>query len=178
MSHEFIHIHCEHCGHTYVDGGAFVIEVTGRPGNWHAHIHSIIFSRYIPREKFLKAWYKISNGKGVDVRQIPTDALCNHLIKYLTKRQEPDMVTEEKNLVLRSYRLFQPFGSWFKLQKKYKRKPHPCEKCGKSCWSPWDITHDCFIDTFWKEIDIEKPVRKRDLILKVRKNQVSALPMH
>lgn len=142
----------------YIDGGAFVIEVTGRPGNWHAHIHAIIFSRYIPREKFLKAWFRISAGRGVDIRQVPTDALCNHLIKYLTKRQEPEMITEEKEFVLKSYRLFQPFGTWFKLQRLYKRKPHPCEKCGKSCWTPWDISQDIFIDSFWKEIEPEKAI--------------------
>ena len=142
----------------FVDGGAFVIEVTGRPGNWHAHIHCIIYSRYIHRDSFVTAWKSISGGIGVDIRQIPTDALCNHLIKYLSKRQEPDMITEEKELVLKAYRLFQPFGCWFNLQKKYKRPPHPCEKCGKTCWTPWDITQGFFIDSFWKEVDRSKPI--------------------
>lgn len=156
----------------YVDGGAFVIEVTGRPGNWHAHIHAIIFARYINRDSLVKAWKSISNGIGVDIRQITTDALCNHLIKYLSKRQEPEMITDEKNLVLKSYRLFQPFGCWFKLQKKYKRAKHPCEKCGESAWTPWDIAQGFFIDSFWKEIDVGEPVRKRDLVSEVRKDQV------
>lgn len=157
----------------YVDGGAFVIEVTGRPGNWHAHIHAIIFSRYIHRDNLVKAWFSISAGKGVDIRQVPTDAICNHLIKYLSKRQEPEMVTDEKSLVLKSYRLFQPFGSWFKLQRKYSRPKHPCEKCGASSWSPWDITQDFHIDSFWKDIDPKKPPKRRDLVAQARKDQVA-----
>ncbi len=162
----------------YVDGGAFVIEVTGRPGDWHAHIHAIIFARYIHRDAFVKAWNSISGGLGVDVRTIPTDALCNHLIKYLSKRQEPAMVSEEKNLVLKSYRLFQPFGCWFKLQKKYKRAPHPCEKCGKSSWSPWDIVQGFFIDTFRKEVDVPAPIRHRDLVEAAQLAQVAMVTFY
>lgn len=148
----------------YVDGGAFVIEVTGRPNNWHAHVHAIIFAKYIPRDKLVIAWKSISSGLGVDIRQVPTDALCNHLIKYLSKRQEPDMVTDEKEKVLRSYRLFQPFGCWYKLQKKYKRKPHPCEECGHLSWTPFDIVHSFQLNTFFKETVEKAPAEIPPLV--------------
>lgn len=141
-----------------VSGGAFVIEVTGRPGNWHAHLHVMMHCKYIPRDHLVKAWQKISGGIGVDIRRIPLNAIINHLCKYLSKRQEPDIVTEEKDNVLKAFRLFQPFGTWYKLQTNFKRKPHPCPKCGKNCWTPWDISQGFFIDEFWKETEPNKIV--------------------
>jgi len=32
---------------THVEGGAFVIEIKGRPGDWHPHIHVIVYSTYM-----------------------------------------------------------------------------------------------------------------------------------
>lgn len=120
-------------------GGAFVLEVTGRPGNWHAHIHTILIAYYFPFNALLKLWEQVSSGQGVYIQKLPPKQVINYLAKYLTKPDVPDLVLDEVAAELKSYRLFQPFGCWFKLMKKYKDKTAGCPECKQHSWLPEDI---------------------------------------
>ena len=125
-----------------VSGGAFVLEVTGRPGNWHAHIHAVLVARYFPFDILLKLWKEVSSGQGVYIQHKPVGIVVSHLCKYLSKPDVPEQVMEEVSAELKSYRMFQPFGCWFKLMKLYVKKKYPCPKCGEQCWLPYDIFYN------------------------------------
>ncbi|MBA7671336.1 hypothetical protein ES703_79492 [subsurface metagenome] len=119
-----------------VKGGAYVVEITGHPGKWHAHIHAIIESRWMDWNRLLKIWIIVSSGRGVWIDNIPQKEAIRYLTKYLTKPDAPDQVTEECGKALSGFRMYQPFGTWHGIAKSYKREPHPCKKCGKSSWYP------------------------------------------
>ena len=122
-----------------VSGGAFVLEVTGRPGNWHAHIHALVVARYFPFHQLLKLWKEVSSGQGVYIQHKPVSQVVSHLCKYLSKPDVPDQVLEEVSAELKSYRMFQPFGCWFKLMKEYVDKGFACPECHQRAWIPYDI---------------------------------------
>lgn len=119
-----------------VKGGAFVIEITGRPGAWHAHIHAVLETRWMDWGRLMKLWTAVSGGRGVYINNIPPSQAVHYLTKYFTKNDAPKQVIEECGKALSSFRLYQPFGNWHGIMKKYRRKPHPCSKCGKTSWYP------------------------------------------
>lgn len=125
-----------------VKGGAFVLEVTGRPGNWHAHIHAIIVAYYFPFDHLLKLWKAVSSGQGVYIQKKPESQVISHLCKYLSKPDVPDLVLDEVSAELKSYRMFQPFGCWFKLMKLYVDKKPGCPECKSHSWLPYDIFYN------------------------------------
>ncbi|MBA7673498.1 hypothetical protein ES703_81696 [subsurface metagenome] len=128
-----------------VSGGAFVLEVTGRPGNWHAHIHACLVAKYFPFDLLLELWKKVSTGQGVYIQHKPVSMVVSHLCKYLSKPDVPDQVMEEICAELKSYRLFQPFGCWYKLMKKYVENQFLCPECSSHTWLPSDIWYDQLI---------------------------------
>lgn len=122
-----------------VHGGCFVIEVTGRPGSWHAHIHAIIFARFMDWRSILNTWQKVSGGQHIDIRQIPPGAALGYVTMYTTKT--PDLPLTELQIVsdaLKGFRLFNPFGSWFKINREFEVVKCGCPKCGMSDWMPED----------------------------------------
>lgn len=123
----------------HVLGGAYVIEITGRPGNWHAHLHIIIHSYYLPYAKLLALWKKCSGSQGVYIKQIPQKDVIRYLTKYLSKPDVPEQVLTETAEALKGYRLFHPFGEWYKILKGYVDQKPGCPKCGEQCWLPLDI---------------------------------------
>lgn len=125
-----------------VSGGAFVLEVTGRPNNWHAHIHALLVAQYFPFDLLLKLWKQVSSGQGVFIQHKPVNMVVSHLCKYLSKPDVPDLVLEEVTAELKSYRMFQPFGCWFKLMKKYIENEYLCPECNSHTWLPSDIWYD------------------------------------
>jgi hypothetical protein len=125
----------------HVTGGAFVVEVTGNPGDWHAHIHTLIYSDFIPYAQLLKAWTSITSSTGVWIERVSRADLINHLARYLTKPLKPESVCEEINDALSSTRLFQPFGDWHGISATYKEPHHPCPVCGHTSWLPLDIIY-------------------------------------
>lgn len=114
----------------HVVGGAFVIEVTGSPGNWHAHIHAVIESYYLDFHKLLNTWIKCSPGQGVYIQNLPLNAVVTYLTKYLTKPDMPDQVSEQVSLAISGYRLFQPFGTWYSISLTYHKPRCLCKECG------------------------------------------------
>lgn len=138
----------------YVHGGAFVIEVTSNGVMWHAHIHAILVSKFIPYFNLLNAWRAVSNGRGVYLKDIPKSDTVRYLTKYLSKPDVPDELLYAANFALKGTRLFAPFGSWFSLNKKYKKKKFPCENCTGTSWIDLDIMNGDFHHDHWKDFDV------------------------
>lgn len=125
----------------YVLGGAFVLEVTGRPGNWHAHIHAVIEARYIPYDQFVKLWLKVSGSRGVWIEKLPKKNVIGYLTKYLSKSSVPSEITDDVSDAISGFRLFQPFGSWYGVNLTFQTKKPGCPKCGCHDFLPSDILY-------------------------------------
>ncbi|MBA7671157.1 hypothetical protein ES703_79308 [subsurface metagenome] len=137
---------------THVDGGAFVTEITGCSGNWHAHIHAIIASKRYKWAEILELWMKLSPGRGVYIQNIPKQQVVRYLTKYLSKNDVPDADRSELNDALKGTRLYQPFGSWYAINLQYKKPPPQCPDCKGSYFmlsGEYSETSDI---RFWKEI--------------------------
>ena len=119
---------------TKVDGGAFVIEITGRPGSWHPHIHAIVYSVFIPWKTLWRDWKQCSGGTAVWISSSTPAAATSHIVKYVSKTAVPLHLQLQLSTELRAFRLFQRFGSWHRLKLPSRLYDHPCEKCGKSDW--------------------------------------------
>jgi len=116
----------------YVDGGASVIEITGKKGAYHVHIHAVIHSRFIPQRLLSKMWEASSGGSIVWITRIPVAAVVSYLTKYLSKGVDvPDDDVEMSN-ALRGVRLFQPFGTWHSPERKIPKHKSVCKICQHS----------------------------------------------
>lgn len=118
----------------HVSGGATVIEVTGRPHDWHPHLHILCYSRYIPWKKLRSAWQSCSGGTAVYIQNMTADRAKVYVTKYVTKTDSPPHLSESISNVLRKYRLFQRFGDWHSLRIPKKLYDYPCPTCGRSHW--------------------------------------------
>ncbi|MBA7646327.1 hypothetical protein ES703_54089 [subsurface metagenome] len=125
----------------YVRGGAFVLEVTGRPGNWHAHLHAVIEARYFPYDKILNAWRKVSGSIGVWIKRLPKKSIVGYLTKYLSKCSVPENLTDDVSDSVSGFRLFQPFGTWYAVNLTFQMPKPGCPECGKHCFYPQDILY-------------------------------------
>ncbi|MCW7072266.1 MAG: protein rep, partial [Methanophagales archaeon] len=118
-----------------VDGGCYVLEITGVPGNWHGHIHAVIYSRWMNWDKLLKVWIKVSGGRGVWIQNIPPSVAKNYITKYITKPAGiSDEAAAELEFEIKGYRLFNPFGSWYNRNLEYRAEPYHCPRCGRTHW--------------------------------------------
>lgn len=113
-----------------VRGGCFVLEITGANGNWHGHIHSLIDAYFIQWETLRNLWIRFSGGRGVWLSVIPKSQAIRYLTKYLSKPDTNTAGLQDISRALKSYRMFQPFGNWYKLSHKYIKPRCPCSKCG------------------------------------------------
>lgn len=113
----------------HVKGGAFVIEVTGCAGNWHAHIHAVVQCNFIPHKDLQKLWLKITGSWNVDIREIPINKAVHHLTKYLTKTKvvSDDIITVAG--ALKGLRMFSPFGTWYAISNTYVKPAAACRQC-------------------------------------------------
>lgn len=118
----------------YVIGGAFVIEIKGRPGNWHPHIHAIIYSYYIPWQRLRSAWRSASGGTAVWINAVSNDRALNYVTKYISKGDHPPALSDEISTSLRRFRLFTRFGTWHNITLPKLRFECPCEVCGVTDW--------------------------------------------
>ncbi|MBA7661151.1 hypothetical protein ES703_69164 [subsurface metagenome] len=125
----------------YVAGGAFVLEVTGRPGNWHAHLHVIIEARFIPYDKLLALWKLVSGSQGVWIEKMPKKNIVGYLTKYLSKCSVPDFLTDDISEAISGFRLFQPFGNWYAVNLTFQTKKQGCPTCGRHSFLPMDILY-------------------------------------
>lgn len=119
----------------HVLGGVFVLEATGRPNNWHCHIHALIEGTYFPVRTISRVWQAVSPGKVVWITRIPHKAAIGYLTKYLTKPNLPSEVTDEMGRALAGFRMFQPFGSWHGIKVTIPKRPYRCPTCGLTCWT-------------------------------------------
>lgn len=140
-----------------VDGGAYVVEIKGNPGNWHVHLHIVMQSRYMPFDSLLKLWMKVSSGRGVYIKQIPPAQVISYLTKYLTKPDVSDLALIEINAEMQNVRLFSPFGTWHSLCQEYRQPPTACKDCGSSSFMPWDLIYDKFPTPFYKDTSRSPP---------------------
>lgn len=118
----------------YVIGGAFVIEVKGRPGNWHPHIHAIIYSYYLPWRRLWHAWTLVSGGTAVWISNIAPSQAKRYVTKYVTKCDMPPALQDEVSDALRHFRLFTRFGAWHNIVLPKLKFDCPCQECGHSDW--------------------------------------------
>jgi hypothetical protein len=119
-----------------VDGGVFVIEATGKPGDWHVHIHAVIHARFFPWEKLHQLWQSVSSGRGVYIQRMPVSAVVNYLLKYITKAEVPEQYVEQLGQALKGRRMFQPFGRWHSISAPPALPAAKCRKCGNDIWWP------------------------------------------
>ena len=119
-----------------VRAGAMVIEVTGGPENWHAHLHIVLVSAFLPWKELHAAWLKCSGGISVWIDTIPPTRAVSYLTKYLSKPgcNPDDLILV--NPALYKFRLFQPFGEWHALNIAYIKPPVHCQKCGGTHYLP------------------------------------------
>lgn len=117
-----------------VDGGVFVLELTGAPGNWNVHIHALVSSRWIPVKELSRHWSKVSPGRIVDIRFVPVKQIKNYLTKYITKSILPEKHQQEASDALKGTRMFQFFGDWYGLANEIKKISYECPKCGSRAW--------------------------------------------
>ena len=118
----------------YVIGGAFVLEVKGRPGNWHPHIHAIIYSYYIPWQRLRSAWRQCSGGTAVWINAVTSERAQSYVTKYITKPDMPSALLDEVSESLRRFRLFIRFGSWHNIVLPKLVYESPCKVCNVSDW--------------------------------------------
>ena len=140
-----------------IAGGAFVLEITGHPDNWHAHIHIVMVSYFVQQQHLVKLWLKYSGSRGVYINRITGKQAINYVSKYLSKPDCPDQIIPEINKALKGYRLFQPFGDWFSLIKKYVRPKSKCTECGHNHFYPTDMIYGKYPAAEYKEVNVNSP---------------------
>jgi len=137
---------------SHVKGGAFVIEITGDSSNWHVHLHIIIESKYYKWANLLNLWKKFSTGQGVYIQNIPRREIIRYLTKYISKTDTPPECREAINDALRGTRLFQPFGSWYSINRLYTKPAVICKECKGTCFMISGEYSDYTDLRFWKEV--------------------------
>jgi len=86
-------------------------------------------------------WMHCSSGRGVFIKAIPLGSAVGYLTKYLVKPSISDYDLPEAYSSLKGYRLFQPFGDWMSLLKKFVDIKPGCPKCGGHCFYPLDLIY-------------------------------------
>ena len=116
-----------------VVGGAFVIELTGSQGNWHAHIHAVVQARFLAFKELLALWKKCSGGQGVWIQNVKhMNKIASYLTKYLTKTADDKTDFITASLSLRGVRLFSPIGLWYNKNQEYIPECSVCPDCGST----------------------------------------------
>lgn len=113
-----------------IHGGVFVIELTNKDNGWHAHIHAIVQSDRIEWSELRNMWIKCSGGSsGVYIQNIPPVEAVRYLTKYIA---QCDLSIDNQLIAtdtLKNYRLFNPFGEWYAINKEYVRPVTLCSAC-------------------------------------------------
>lgn len=113
-----------------VDGGAWVVEITGRPGRWHVHVHAVLEAKFIRHSLLKRHWSSVSPGNIVYIQSIPVSAVIRYLTKYVAKSEVGSEHRVQVSRALKGCRLFQPFGSWQALAITVGKVPYVCAECG------------------------------------------------
>lgn len=118
----------------YVFGGAYVIEVKGRPNNWHPHIHAIVYSYFIPWARLRSSWRQCSGGTAVWLTQVDAKRALGYVTKYITKADVPPALMDDVGRSLARFRLFTRFGNWHNIVLPALKYETPCDQCGHTDW--------------------------------------------
>ncbi len=124
-----------------VSGGIYVLEITGRPGKWHVHIHVLCSALRIPWHRLRREWQKVSNGRGVYIQNIPKKAMVAYLTKYVTKSSIPPRFQRIASDALRGAHLFTVFGCFHSLRKDIPKLIPHCPECGEAKLEILDFLH-------------------------------------
>lgn len=111
-------------------GGAYFIQVTGRPGNWHAHLHILAESRYFPVRRLSLLWSKVSPGKIVHIKNVPLVQAVSYVTSYVASTELSTSDSSAAGLELKGFRLFQPFGKWHDICRIAPSGGFCCPSCG------------------------------------------------
>lgn len=127
-----------HWWYNRVRGGAWVVEVTGRPNDWHIHLHALLESRYLPHKKLSKEWQCVSPGKIVHITAVPSRSIISYVTKYCSKTEVAEDHRIEVSRKLTGVRLFQPFGLWHGWDRELPKVKYECPSCGYTgfYWNP------------------------------------------
>ncbi len=125
----------------HIVGGLFVIEIAGRPGSWHPHVHAFIYSKRIPWDGLMSVWNRASKGgRSVWIANISNNNAVFYVTKYITKSDIPAQLAEEMNTALAGKRLFQRFGSFQNVKILVSMSAKICGECGENDWiSEFDL---------------------------------------
>lgn len=115
-----------------VSGGFYVIEITGKEGNWHAHIHAMIVSQFFQWHRMKSLWESITGSTGVYIQNIPPSVAVKYMTKYLTKDSIDSPTIKDINSALKGRRLFQPFGRLHAINLQYTDAKYRCPDCGST----------------------------------------------
>lgn len=122
-----------------VIGGIYAIEITNIGNGFHIHIHAVLDSPYIPRNKIKTAWEKYTGGFMVDIRRVKsgTSGLCE-CVAYIgnAKNNKGELglpkIYNPKDMILYAditpgIRMVGTFGKLYGI--KFENKPS-CSRCG------------------------------------------------
>lgn len=104
--------------------------MTHSDSGWHAHLHIIIESAYIPWHEIHSGWKAVSGGSGCHIKAIPGRAIVNYVSKYVTKTELPADLQLQASDALRGRRLYQPFGAWHAPINAINVPVAVCRECG------------------------------------------------
>lgn len=125
-----------------VQGGVAVIEITGRPGNWHPHLHIIVYSKFLVWKTLHRIWKQISGGNATHIKLISNDKAIYYITKYVSKIDMPESVQYEPNHVMKGRHLFIKIGEWASYDLPERKYLFTCVECGYSDWiTEFELRH-------------------------------------
>lgn len=121
----------QHC----VRGGCYVIEVTHSDHGWHAHLHILAMSRFMPQRWLSNVWNSISGSPIVWIESCRKgNNPVAYVTSYMTTWNIPQERLAEANRDLRDRRLWNVFGVAHAWNLKYRPAHTPCPCCGSDSW--------------------------------------------
>jgi len=127
---------------SHCTAGMFTVEITGHPGNWHPHLHILVYSRWIPFTFLRTRWNQVSTiGDHVYLTQPKFSVVLGHLVKYINDPgSDLSLALWRDDSFLRGLRLYQSFGKIPKVPASVTYPKRPCEKCGAvGAWCPEEL---------------------------------------
>lgn len=124
----------------YCSGGATIIEITGKKGDYHPHLHILCYCNYISWKDMAKRWKDISGGTGCHYLDVPKDKALAYVTKYVTKSEVPEGDLHDISDEIKKYRLFQRFGLWHSFVIPKLKVDYACPDCHGVGWiTDWEL---------------------------------------
>lgn len=118
-----------------VRGGLYVIEATGRAGEWHVHLHALIQGVFIPQGQLSAVWKAVTGSQVVWISSVSDSTRAvQYITQYLTKTDVAGSDRDELAMSLAGCRMFSPFGCWHSIRIPKIEHAHICPCCGHSEW--------------------------------------------